>query len=204
MSFKFYQMGLSFHYRGRLNDATSLQPLIEELKDIAKVNNWNFFVFDKEFPNNKFTEKPEKINLYGIGITPLGCEMVSFTFASNGKMCDIISLQSNDHLDDMEDYEYFYYLSVKTQYSTVEIHKQLILLFDYINSKFLDELIFHDEGEYWETRDEEKLKINFDRNMFLIESLKSVVENVPINNNESPEDYILRMAEIVKKNNPNE
>jgi hypothetical protein len=197
-------MGICFHYRGRLNSPESLQPLIEELTDIATVNNWKWFVFDKEFPDNKFTEKPEKVNLYGIAITPPDCEMVSFTFASNGKMCDIISLQSNDHLDDMETYEFFYNLSVKTQYATLEIHKQLILLFDYINSKYLKDLIFHDEAEFWETRDELKLKENFDRNLFFIESFKSTLENVPINEGESPEDYIMRMAEIVKKNNPNE
>ena len=197
-------MGLSFHFRGQLNSPDLLMPLIEELTDIAKVNHWKYFVFDRQFPNNKFTEKPEKVNLYGIAITPPGCEMVSFTFTSNGKMCDIISLQSNDHLENMEDYEYFYYLSTKTQYSSVDIHKQLILLFDYINSKYLNELIFYDEGEYWETRDEQKLKINFDRNMFFIDSFKSTIENVPINKGESIEHYISRMAEIVKKNNPHE
>ena len=197
-------MGLSFHYRGRLNSPDSLQPLIEELTDIAKVNNWKYFVFEKEFPNNKFTIKPEKVNLYGIGITPPGSEMACFTFASNGKMCSVVSLKMNDQLEDMEAYPHLYDLSVKTQYATVAVHKQLVLLFDYINKKYLEDLFFYDEGEFWETRDEAKLKENFDRNMFFIESFKSVLENVPTNEGESLEDYILRMAHVVKKNNPDE
>ena len=197
-------MGLSFHYRGRLNSPDSLSPLIEELTDIAIINNWKYFVFDKQFVGNKFTDKPEKVNLFGIGITPPESETACFTFASNGKMCNIISMKTSDYLDDMETNPHFYDLSVKTQYATVAIHKQLVLLFDYINKKYLADLYFYDEGEFWETRDEAKLKENFDRNMFFIESFKSTLENVPTNEGESIQDYILRMTEIVKKNNPNE
>ena len=197
-------MGLSFHYRGRLNSPDSLPPLIEELTDIAKINNWKYFVFDKQFVGNQFTNKPEKVNLYGIGITPPGCETACFTFASNGKMCSIVSMQINNQLDVMEANPYFYDLSVKTQYATVAIHKQLVLLFDYINKKYLADLYFYDEGEFWETRDEAKLKENFDRNMFFIESFKSTLENVPTIDGETIQDYITRMAEIVKKNYPND
>lgn len=181
-------MGLSFHYRGRLKSPELLQPLIEELTDIAKANDWRYFVFDTEFKNGKFTDKPQKVDIYGIAITPPGTDMVSFSFASNGKMCNVLTMQSNNDLDDLEADEFIYYLSVKTQYTSVEIHKKLILLFDYINNKYLEDFILDDEGQFWETRDEKLLEANFDGNLSWIESFRSVLENVPINKNESTEN----------------
>jgi hypothetical protein len=197
-------MGLSFHYRGKIKSAKSLPPMIEEVMDIAKTNNWKYFVLDSEFPNNVLTEKPNKENLYGICITPPDCETVCFSFLSNGKMCDILSLVRNKDLENLEDDEYLYYVSTKTQYSGIEMHKKIILLFDYLNTKYFEDLYLKDEGEYWETRDDELLKKTFERYTNLIESFESVLENIPLNEGEKTEDYLLRMAEIVQKNNKNE
>jgi hypothetical protein len=197
-------MGLSFHYRGKIKLAASLPPMIEEIIDIAKINDWEYFVLDSEFPNNKLTEKPDKENLYGICITPPGCEAVCFSFLSNGKLCDILSWVRNKDLENLEDEEHLYYVSAKTQYAGLEIHKKIILLFDYLNIKYFEDLYLNDEGEYWETRDDELLKKIFERYTNLIESFESVLENIPINESEKTEDYLLRMAEIVEKNNENE
>ena len=47
----------------------------------------------------------------------------------------------------------------------------------------------------------ELLKTIFNRYTNLIESFQSSLENIPINKGESAEDYVLRMAEFVQKNN---
>lgn len=79
-------MGLSIHYQGNFKDAKDLPLMIEEVVDIAKANHWEYFIFENEFPNSAFTQKPNKEKLYGICVTPPECEMVSFSFLSNGKM----------------------------------------------------------------------------------------------------------------------
>ena len=116
-------MGLSIHYQGNFKNAKKLQLMIEEVVTIAKANNWDYFIFENEFPNASFTPIPEKENLYGICISPPGCEMVSFSFLSNGKMCGAEKLQFNKHLENLEEDENLYYLHTKTQYAGIEIHK---------------------------------------------------------------------------------
>ena len=148
-------MGLSIHYQGNFKNANSLPLMIEEVVTIAKANCWNYFIFENEFPNKTFTSIPEKENLYGICISPPDCEMVSFSFLSNGKMCGAEKLQFNKHLETLEDDENLYYLHTKTQYAGIEIHKKIIILFDYLSATYFDNFELKDEGQFWETRDEE-------------------------------------------------
>jgi hypothetical protein len=194
-------VGLSIHYQGNFKNAKKLQLMIEEVVTIAKANNWDYFIFENEFPNNAFTPIPEKENLYGICISPPGSEMVSFSFLSNGKMCGAEKLQINKHLENLEEDENLYYLHTKTQYAGIEIHKKIIILFDYLSTTYFDNFELKDEGQFWETRDEELLKTIFNRYTNLIESFQSSLENIPINEGESEEDYVLRMAEFIQRNN---
>jgi hypothetical protein len=194
-------MGLSIHYQGNLKNAKDLPLMIEEIVDIAKANHWEYFSFENEFPNARFTPIPKKEDLYGICISPPGCEMVSFSFLSNGKMCGVEKLQINKHLENLEEDENLYFLHTKTQYAGIEIHKKIILLFDYLNATYFDNFELKDEGQFWETRDKELLKTIFNRYTNLIESFQSSLENIPVNEGESAEDYVLRMAEFVQRNN---
>lgn len=194
-------MGLSIHYQGNLKNAEDLPLMIQEVIDIAKANHWKYFVFENEFPNSTFTQKPDKNNLYGICVSPPECEMVSFSFLSNGKMCSVEKLEINKHLEQLEEDEYLYNLHTKTQYAGIEIHKKIILLFDYLNTTYFGQFELYDEGQFWETRDEELLKTIFNRFTDLIDSFQNSLENIPRNPEESAEDYVLRMAEFVQKSN---
>lgn len=194
-------MGLSFHYKGKLKKPQSLKKLIEEVTDICIANKWKFSVFDEAFPNNTFTAEPNRDHIYGICFTPPKCETVGLTFLSNGKICAFYNLELNKKLENLEDDIYLYYLSVKTQYCGPEIHKILISIFDYLNKNYFEDFEFTDEGQFWETRDEKLLEEIFNRYSNLISNLGSALEHIPILEGESIENYILRMAEIVKKNN---
>lgn len=197
-------MGLSIHYQGSFKNAKDLPLLIEEVETIAKTNSWDFFIFENEFPNATFTTIPKKDKLYGICVSPPGCELVSFSFLSNGKMCGVEKLTINNHLENLEDDEYLYYLHTKTQYAGIEIHNKIIILFDYLNARYFENFELQDEGQFWETRDEELLKTIFNRYTNLIDSFQSLLENIPINEEENLEDYIVRMADFVQKNATNE
>jgi len=194
-------VGLSFHYKGKLKNPQSLKKMIEEVTDICKANKWEFAVFDDTFPNNTFTIKPNKEKVYGIFFTPPKCETVDLTFLSNGRLCAAYNLQLNKNLENLEEDMYLYFLSVKTEYCGSRIHKLLIPIFDYLSKKYFEDFEFTDEGQYWETRDEKLLEEIFERYSNLINSFRGALEHIPILEGESIENYILRMAEIVKKNN---
>lgn len=192
-------MGLTIHYSGKLKLASSLPQLIDEIKDIANTNEWKYFVFEEIFPNDGFSKEIDKTNLYGVMLNPPGSEPVCFTFLNNGKMCGILNfnhLQIDPSINGMM----LYNISTKTQFSSPEIHQKIILLLDYVKTKYLKNFECYDEGKYWETRDKEILIKIFERNERLINSFSSAVEMIPKNEGENFEEYILRIAEITKKN----
>jgi hypothetical protein len=193
-------MGLSFHYKGKLKKPQSLKKIIEEVTDICNANKWEFTIFEEDFPNNAFTIEPNRDSVYGICFTPPKCETVHLTFLSNGKLCAFYNLELNKRLEKLEDDTYLYFLSVKTQYCGPEIHKILISIFDYLNRNCFEDFEFTDEGQFWETRDEKLLEEIFNRYSNLINSFGSVLEHIPVLEGESMENYILRIAEIVKNN----
>ena len=190
-------MGLSFHYSGRIANPDSLPELIEEIEDIAKVYKWKYFVFDRQFPENT-VGKPEYTDLlYGICITPPGCETVDICFLSNGRMSSVSHLQFWGQSDNAKEKEYLYMLSVKTQYAGVDLHLFIIQLFRYLNQKYFADFTMSDEGEYWETNDVIVLKKNFKRYTELIDGFASAIQNQPIKTDEDIETYFLRLMKQI-------
>jgi hypothetical protein len=190
-------MGLTIHYSGKLKSASLLSELIEEIKDIANTNEWKYFVFEEIFPNDGFSKEIDKTNLYGVMLNPPGSEPVCFSFLNNGKMCGILNfnhLQIDPSINGMM----LYNISTKTQFSSPEIHQKIIHLMEYVKRKFLTNFKCYDEGKYWETRDKELLTEIFERNEQLINSFSSAIEMIPKNKGENLEDYLIRMAEIIK------
>jgi hypothetical protein len=192
-------MGLSIHYNGNLKTASTLKSLIEEVVDIAISNSWSYFIFEEKFKNNSFSKIIDTDNLYGIMLTPPECEPICFSFLSNGKICGIINynvLKINSSIEDKN----LYIVSTKTQYTGVEIHKKIVLIIDYISKKYLTNFKCTDEGKYWETRDETFLIKIFERYTNLVNSFWSSLEMIPMNDNESLENYLIRMWETINKN----
>ena len=192
-------MGLSIHYSGRLKEAVTLPKLIEDVKDVAIVEKWDYFVFENEFENQQFSDEIIIKNLYGIMITPPNCESLCFTFLTNGKMSGILNyavLQMDGKINENLTYS----VAANTQYSGFENHKKIILLLDFIEKKYLENFTCVDDGNYWETRDEELLKETFIRYTNLINSFSSSIEMLPKNENENIEDYLLRAANVTMKN----
>jgi hypothetical protein len=191
-------MGLTIHYSGKLKSASQLTELIEEVKDIATTNEWKYFVFEDKFPNNSFSQKIDKKNLYGVMVTPPGSEPICFSFLNNGKTCGILNynyLQIDSSINGIR----LNTISTKTQFSSPEIHQKIIHLLDYVNAKYLNNFKCYDEGKYWETRDKKILIEIFERNELLISSFSSAVEMIPKNEGEDLEQYLMRMARLIKE-----
>ena len=190
-------MGITIHYSGRLKAAEILPALIEEVKDIARANDWNYHIFEKQMTADKFGSEKYDNNIYGILFSPPGSEPVWFTFLSNGRMCMCTSLQFFGNSDKEQDKEFLYYLFTKTQFAGHVIHKKVINILKYISSKYLQDFKLTDEGKFWDTNDEEKLIETFKSNTFLIDSFASGLENSDKLPDETLEDYILSISKSV-------
>lgn len=188
-------MGLSFHYSGRIANPDSLPELIEEVVDICKAYKWKYFVFEQQFPKDTIGKADHNQKLYGICFTPPECEMVNICFLSNGHMSGPMLLQNWGRSEMPKEREYLYQVSVKTQYAGIDIHRNIIQLFQYLNEKYFADFTMTDEGEYWETNDESVLKENFKRYTDLIDGFTFALENQNKEEGEDVETYLLRVAQ---------
>ena len=191
-------MGLSFHYNGRIAKPELLPELIDEVQEIAGINNWKYNVYQREFPQNTFGKSDISQNIYGITISPHGCEPIFICFLSNGRMSSPLHLKFYGKAKEPPERDYLYMLSVKTQFVNVETHQFIIQLFRYLNTKYFADFKLSDEGDYWETNDIELLRANFKRNADLITSFSDGIEIIPKNSGESIEDYFKRLIKLIQ------
>jgi hypothetical protein len=191
-------MGLTIHYRGRISDKQKLPLMIEELEEIAKVRGWKYHIFETKFPQgNDPDDKPDG-NLYGITMSPPGCEPVEFSFASNGRMCGPMQLSCWGNSTDETEQKYLYMNSTKTQYAGAETHKMIIGIFRFVVSHYLTDFKMIDEAEYWETGDENLLIENFRRNTELINSFAKVLQSNAPHDDEDVVSYLERIIREFK------
>jgi hypothetical protein len=192
-------MGLSIHYNGHFNKKTLLKRMIEEVKDIAEIYKWEYYVFEDEFPGADFGKAQYGKNIYGICFTPPQCETVWLTFLSNGKMSNPVNLQFYGNSKNRKEQQYLYMLSVKTQYAGIEIHKLIIHLLKHLSEKYLQDFNINDEGEYWETGNEQLLQEIFKRYTDLINNFSISIENNPLKPGESFAVYFGRLLKQINE-----
>jgi hypothetical protein len=162
-------MGVSIHYRGRLNDVGRLAILCEELADIAPAMGWESTRLDDDWgkpANARLRVTPSgaqvdgHLGLKGIQIMPgPKAESLSFFFDREGNLrspMDMVSI-----LDGTLDPEHAW-VSVKTQFASPEVHVWIVGLLKYLRKRYVSDLQVSDEGEYWETGDMRVLKEKMD------------------------------------------
>ena len=195
-------MGLSFHYNGSIANPDLLPELIGEIEDIAKIHNWKYFIFDRQFPEDTFGKPEYNQDIYGICFTPPECETIDICFLSNGRMSSITNLKFFGKANDQAEQPYLYMLSVKTQYAGIELHQFVIHLFRYLSNKYFANFNMIDEGSYWETNDLALLQSTFKRYTNLINGFTSALEYIPIQTGETIENYLERLLKLIhdKKN----
>lgn len=192
-------MGLSIHYSGKIINKESLPQMMEEVKDIAGIYNWEYTCYENEFPAGALGSENYNLNIYGISFTPPQCETVFFTFLSNGRMSGPHLLQFFGKGSSDPRPEFLCQLSVKTQYAGIELHKVLIHFFRYISDKYLSDFEMKDEGRYWETGDERQLGQIFRRYNNLIEGISTALETFPVREGESIDAYFSRIMGYIQQ-----
>jgi hypothetical protein len=192
-------MGLSFHYSGKIKDEHLINELVGEVADIADSLHWDRVIFGNgslgKFNGNFIYD--EKFS--GISISPPECEPVFLCFRKDGNLYNPVSYQFYKEDPVQFPIGFTTTLSVKTHYAGIEIHKILIKLFRHLGKKYLLDLKIVDEGNYWETDDEEVLKQQFRLYDDMVESFAIALECTAIQKGETIEEYIIRVAGRVKK-----
>ncbi len=190
-------MGLAFYYSGKIKDAKLLAPLVNEVIEFSKANNYPYQadIFGQTFPQGELSEYCGDQELYGIEFGPEKCEPIFLTFTRDGRLCSPIQFMINGTPED----DYFHTIATKTQYAGAEAHILVIDFLRYLSKKYFSEFELHDDGEYWETQDKKLLKAAFDRFTRATDSFAAMLEMIPKEKGESIEEFIVRMAEGTKE-----
>ena len=158
-------MGITIHYRGKLDDLGKLTDLQRELADIAASVGWQSQTLDDGWstpPNATLVHGDGSVKieghlgLRGINLIPPGSsEPVSFLFNSSGRLRSImhVILQCEGHAVADEDWTH-----VKTQFVPSDVHVWIVGLLKYIKKHYISDLEVSDEGDYWETGDRAALE----------------------------------------------
>ena len=189
-------MGLSIYYKGRFKQGASLTDMIDEVKDIAEVNKWEYHIFETEFDQSLLERESSDQNIFGITYSPPSCEPICLTFLSNGRMCNPFILELCK--DSKEKERYSYGIFSKTQYAGFEAHKIIIDLFRYLSKKYFSEFELTDESNYWESGDEALMRQTFKKYNDMMDIFAGELENIPFKKNENIVDFVERVAKILK------
>ena len=164
--------------------------------DMCKGLNWTYELLNDD-------------RIKGIIVGPDESEPLWFTFVPDGRTCNVISLQYTDPND-----KYYSLCAVKTQFAGPEAHMAMIKMLRYISDKYFSEIEVMDEGEYWETGDEENLRNIFGRYTMIINAFAERLQTMERIPGESEEDLVERIekmaremggeVEIIKVENPEE
>lgn len=155
-------MGVSIHYRGRLDDTGLLPSLRDEVSDIADTMGWPSTILDNDWsipPNAKLPPGGRIegcLGLKGIQITPHPeSEPLALFFDRDGYLRSPMTMLSI--LDGTLKPENAW-VTVKTQFSGPDTHVWVTGLLKYLKKRYISDLEVRDEGRYWETGDRDVLE----------------------------------------------
>jgi hypothetical protein len=157
-------MGVSIHYRGRLNDIALLPQLCEEISDIADSMGWSATTLDDDW-----AKPPDAtlmtggiieghLGLKGIQITPHpDSESLALFFDRSGELrCPLTMLMIlNGTLQPANAW-----VTIKTQFSNPGTHVWIVGLLKYLKRHYLANLEVSDETGYWDIGDKRELEEN--------------------------------------------
>lgn len=191
-------MGLSIGYSGKFNQKASLAEMIDEVAEIAKTYNWKYNIYETSFTESGF-DKEYSDKIYGISFSPPECEPVFLCFLSNGRMSSGPYLQVFGNSENKDYQKYLYLLSTKTQFAGEQVHKLIVHILKYISKKYLKNFNVMDEGQYWETLDENILKERFVLYNDLLDTFSDSIQNFPYKPGESMESYFDRLVQYINE-----
>ncbi len=201
-------MGITIHYRGKIDSITDVAHLSAEIKEYAEILEWDSRQWKENWhlPNSAALEKGSDglalsghVPIRGISLFPdPNCEPLFLTFCKNGMLASSMNMVMMADKDiDSESM----WLSTKTQFASADIHMAIIKLLRFVKSKYISNLEVFDDGGYWESGDVEELEDRFQRVGAAIDSLPDALNLIPKKElkNKTPEEIADFIEDIIKK-----
>lgn len=174
---------LTIHYQGS-SEPKTMRKMMAELKAISEEVQW------------KYTEINDE-DFIGILVTiDEECEPLSFIINKQGKLIHPAWLNHKNPP------ETAFFVSTKTNFSTIENHIVIVKLLRYIKKKYLPNLTITDEGDYYETGNKERLQ---QKRTFLLNKFDEVTglleKNFTADSKKlSPENLLKKIETIIQRN----
>ncbi len=179
-------MGVTIHYKGKLNQPSLIDEFCEEMEDIAKAMEWEYHLINDG--ENLKTNK-----LRGIILIPhKKSEPLILTTDSNGILRNAFMMKLVE-----ENPELTYINHTKTQFAPPEVHIAIIKLLAYIQKKYIANLDITDEGGYWETGNPALVKERIDFLNAKIDELENILKSLKIEEGDSPETIADKMEQLL-------
>jgi len=155
-------MGVSIHYRGRLDDIGLLASLCSEISEIADTMGWPIATLDDDWgvPPDAMLGSDGVVHgnlgLKGIQILPhADSEPLVLYFDRDGFLRSPMTMLLI--LDGTFDPKRAC-ISMKTQFAGPDTHVWVIGLLKYLKKRYISDLDVSDESDYWDTGDRQKLE----------------------------------------------
>jgi len=172
-------------YSGSIAGRHEIKKLTEEFSDIARISGWKYEPVNENFntlthASRRSFECPEndigmddadmltlnsaEVFLEGITLgIERGMEPLKLTFDKKCRLaaisfCTTDTVGLNKKLT-VKKYEFLYYPYLKLYTIDAEKHKKAVKILDYLKKTYIKDLEVTDTSFYWETRDEEELKV---------------------------------------------
>ncbi len=199
-------MGITIHYKGTLKSAKNIAPLCEELADIAKTMEWDYTILDEDLDQPNTAELVHRENdaeivgnlpLKGISLSiHKNCEGLQLFFDKHGILRDPVQMAFSQGHDEAPSF-----LFVKTQFSPPDVHITIIKLLKYLFKKYFAEFEVYDEGDYWETEDENILRDKLDFLEKKMDQVVQILENAgdELADADSPESLADKIEKLLLK-----
>ena len=174
-------MGITIHYRGRLNDPSEVDAVLGFVQQMAVAKGWSWTYIDdwdggadaqaaRAAEDNP--EIADNTALKGFVLeVDSKCEAVPLLFDASGYLRSPFSFSGSCSAVKGDT------IAVKTQFAAPEAHIQIVDLLMELKYRHIADLEIMDEGEYWETNDRALLEKNMDKLKmhmdFLSEALQS-------------------------------
>ena len=180
-------MGITIHFKGKLNTPDLTTSFLEEVEDIAKSMEWNYTVF----PESKDGKPAPK----GLFIQPHpNSEFLQFMVDTKGHFRNAVMLEYFEENKDST-----FYNSIKTQFAPIEIHIAIIKLLKYLKQKYISNIEVWDEGDYWQTGDTKLLHEKFEFLNNKLNEFESILNSIEFEKNDTAQSVADKIEQVLKR-----
>ncbi len=199
-------MGITIHYKGNIKSMSLIDQLQKEMVDICESMSWEYNLLNEDLSQpfsaelihtDRGAEIEGHIPLKGIIInTDPNNESLDLLFNPKGQLSSFM-LEILFHEGTLSEEQLWVF--VKTQFGPIDAHIAIVKLLDYVKKKYVPDLEVKDEGEYWETRDRERLMGKRGFIAGKMSQFEKALSAIEFDHEPSREEVLEKIDEVIKK-----